>query len=395
MTHDNHLRPLLILLVVASLASFPMQAETTAIGPEPFSEEIDSVERLRGLEFLRPVTHRTLARSDLRDYLERIWKRDLPVEPRRYFEILEALHLIEAMSGDPLDALLDLYVDQVLAFYDPIEDIFYSLDQPPERIASLMTSSFERAITVHELMHALQNQLHDAGGALSERRDDWDSTLAYHALMEGEAMLVMLSALVEELGGSIEQVVQDDQVVSALAAAAQTEIGGAAGAPTYFAESMKFPYVSGLDYVIRLYREGGWEAVDRAHLRPPMTTSEIYRRDASGAPVAGLDIDEVLLETTFGEFHWRFLLGADAAAGWRGDRIQVVRGEEGYTVVVVTGWDSADAAAAFEDAYGSFLCDRGERPLIIRDGDSVRVGYGADGPLLRRILSPPDPTEEE
>jgi hypothetical protein len=394
MTHDTHLRPLLILFLVASLASLPMHAETAAIAPEPFSEEISSVERIRGLEFPRAVTHRTLARSDLRDYLERIWRRDLPLEPHRYFEILEALHLIDEMSGDPLDALLDLYVDQVLAFYDPIEDIFYSLDQPPERIASLMTSSFERAITVHELMHALQNQLHDAGGALSERRDDWDSSLAYHALMEGEAMLVMLSALVEELGGSLEQVVQDDQVVTALAAAAQAEIGGAGGAPSYFVESMKFPYVSGLDYVIRLYREGGWEAVDRAHLRPPTTTREIYRGDAGRAPVAGLEIDDILLETTFGEFHWRFLLGADVAAGWRGDRIQVVGGGEGYSVVVATQWDAPQTAASFEDAYGSFLRDRGERPLIFRDEHSVRVGYGADRPLLRRTLSPPDPVEE-
>jgi hypothetical protein len=394
MAHHRHLRPILILLLV-SLASSPMPAEPAAIAPEPFSEEIATVERLRGLEFPRTVTHRTLARSDLRDYLERVWRRDLPVEPHHYFGILEALHLIDEVTGDPLDVLLDLYVDQILAFYDPIEDVFYSLDQPPERIASLMTSSFDRAITVHELMHALQNQLHDAGGTLSERRDDWDGSLAYHALIEGEAMLVMLSALVEELGGSLEQVVEDDQVVTALAAAAQADIGGTAGAPPYFVESMKFPYVWGLDYVIRLYREGGWEAVDHAHRHPPTTTREIYRGEAPGPPVAGLEIDEILLDTTFGEFHWRFLLGADAATGWRGDRIQVACGGEGYSVVVVTQWDAAETAASFADAYGAFLRDRGERPLLVRDGNSVRVGYGADVALLRTMLSPADPPGNE
>lgn len=350
----------------------------------PFEDEIQFIEELRGLKFPTGMIHREIRRADLRDYLRETFARDLSLSEQDYFDSLRVLHLLGPEPADPLETLLDLYVSQVLAFYDPIEDTFYSIDEAPEGSSALMTAAFERAVTIHELVHALQDHSFGAGETLSAIVDDWDRSLAYHALIEGEATLVMLAVLLENLGGSLDQALADDQIIAALGEAAAMDLSQD-GAPAYFIESLKFPYVQGLAYAIRLYREGGWSALERAHRSPPVSAAEIYDRREPGS-ISPIAHEPSLMETTLGEFHWRFLLGSDVASSWLSDRVAVVRGDGGLHVLAVTRWRSSGGATRFADAYEKFLRAAGREPLIHVEDESVIVAYGPDQELSESMM---------
>ena len=75
-----------------------------------------------------------------------------------------------------------------------------------------------------------------------------------------------------------------------------------------------------------------------------------------------------------GEFHWRYLVGADASRGWRDDRAVVY--QDGR-VELDTDWDEAEQATRFATAIQAFLTQRGLDPKVTRDGMKVRVTYTA------------------
>lgn len=380
----RHLLSAFIILTVSGCSSTAAGNDSAGLTPRPFDEEIRFIEELRDVRFDGPVAHTEIRRDDLREFLRDSFARDLSISTEDYFDVLRALHLIEDDPRDPLETLLDLYVSQVLAFYDPIEDVMYSIDEAPEGGGVMITAAFERAVTIHELVHVLQDRSFDAGERLSAISGEWDQSLAYHALVEGEATLVMLAALVADLGGSLDQALEDDQIITALGEAAAIDLARNA-APPYFVESLKFPYVDGLTYAIELYREGGWEALRRAHASPPGSTEEVYDGESPG-PLTPLGVPNAILETTLGEFHWRYLLDPETADGWESDRVAFVRGSEGVNVLAVTRWSSHRAASTFADHYGHFLESKGRRPLIRAADETVVVVYGPDRDVCEGML---------
>lgn len=394
----HSLMTLLLTLLVAppALAALAGNGEECGAGPRAFSSEIDYIEGLRGLEFPAEIDHRTIRRDQLEVFLRKIWARDLAIPESEYLDVLVALHLIDPDAEEPFESLLDLYVSQVLAFYDPVDDVFYTIEDEPGSSLGTLTAEFERAVTVHELVHVLQDQRFNAGDTLLKLADDWDRSLAYHALIEGEATLVMLAVLVEDMGGSIDEALEDDQIARVLGEAAGLDLSSG-NTPPYFVESMKFPYVDGLTYVINLYREGGWKAVEAAHRDPPDSTEAIYD-GWGGRAIEPLDIDGALIETTLGEFHWRFLLGKECADGWEADRVAVVPAGDDLAIVAVTEWDTPENAQHFAEAYSSFLTAAGSRPAIRITGVRVEVAYGPDGiseELLRRVAERDDRRDGE
>ena len=75
-----------------------------------------------------------------------------------------------------------------------------------------------------------------------------------------------------------------------------------------------------------------------------------------------------------GEFHWRYLVGADASKGWVNDRVVIFKDNR---VQVETEWESEQRADAFARAYESVLQKRGLEPKIARNGAKVTATYTA------------------
>ena len=345
-------------------------------------EEMRAVERIRGLSFLAPVRTVELERRDLPERLREQIQKTLPYSTEEWVDVLRALHLVDEGTTAELvvSSLIKLYESQVLAYYDPPSKTFYTLRQLPDAVRDL--PQLNEGIAIHELTHALQDQHFAIGAKDLALRDDADANLAYHALIEGEATLVMLAYMVEQSGASLDDMIGSNMFDLSAAASQVLPIGG----PPYFNEMLKFPYIDGLHFVIEAYRRGGWKELDRVYANPPRSTREIlhpedyFEHRFTPEPFhrkPAIAVPHLLSVEHLGEFHWRFLTGN--AEGWMGDRVTIAQNAFCETTVLIeTKWDSDEHARRFYDAYRDSLSKI--------EGRSVKVAYGADRALMERFI---------
>jgi hypothetical protein len=367
------------LLALALLFPIPLAAS------DPLEEPMRQVERFRGLAFDAPVEVVTVPRADLRKTLEAQIAKSSTLPVGEYLSILQALQLLEQDEG-ALERLMELYEAQVLAFYDPETRKYYTFDQAPG--GAPLDETMAEAVAVHELTHALQDQKFDAGARLRALETDWDAQLAYHAVLEGEATFVMLAALLGRMGVTLDQITETDDVVSAIAAMGALNPGFPADAPPYFVESLKFPYLRGLELVVEMYRREGWAGVDRLHASPPRSSEEVMDPElylARTSPGRGAcEAGKATLATTLGAFHWTFLLGEEAGSGWASDCVRVTRRGSGFQVEGASGWDSEADAAQFAEELRRFLAGKAVRkPKVDRKGTAVAFRWFAAAPAAR------------
>jgi hypothetical protein len=347
-----------------------------------------AVERIRGHRFLRPVVVRTIQRGDIGIFLRQQLVKSGDGSLDDYIAALHALQLVD----DPNRAasrLMEMYESQVLAAYDPIDHVYYSISGLPHGSGLAEGPLLEQAVEVHELTHALQDQLFQAGHRLLATRGDWDRQMAYQSVLEGEATLVMFAWLSAKTGTNLDAMLADDRLVRELTAALAAGEKSAPDVPPYFLASLAFPYVEGVRYVANVYRRGGWKAVDDIDSNPPVTTAEIMGLPAARGPLpqglsandgaSGRGGPDEVLDTSLGAFHWRFLLGDAILNGLRGDRVTVELDAACHpTTVVRTAWSSEAAAERFESAYRDFLATRGIRVDCRADHQLVRCSYKCD-----------------
>jgi len=349
---------------------------------------LKAVEEIRGRKFKTDVRNVTIDRSELRKHLQEQMERSTPYSLDDWGNILRALQLVDEKTSDILPKLFDLYDSQVLAFYDPHSHTYYSIRQlpklSPEMEKVVDPKMLEETVMVHELMHAMQDQLFSLSTREKTLMRDSDANLAYHSVLEGEAVLVMLAHMLKKMGvEDLSQVMKDDAMLATISSAAVSEQFSDPNTPRYFAESLKFPYLEGLKFVVAAYRRGGWKALDDVHANPPRSTREILHPDQYFARVAaskpGVAFDGTKPEAAIavehlGEFTWRYLVGEKNATGWVNDRVIIYKDGR---VDASTTWDDAERANAFATAYSAFLESRGIKANVAKDGANVKVTYTA------------------
>ena len=351
-------------------------------GSSPLEKEMREVEKLRGLTFLHDVTQRTIDRSELQPLIREQLAKSIPYSIEEYVAVLRALQLVDGSTPDVIASLFKLYDSQVLAFYDPMTHTYFAIRQLPESLAGMGdTGALQQSVVMHELVHALQDQRFSAAKRDKALQHDTDGELAYHALLEGEATLVMLDYLLSKSGQSFDEAVKSDFLINALGGAAAADKAVDPGTPRYFVEALKFPYLEGVKLVAEAYRRGGWKAIDGMHANPPRTTRELLhpaeywarvgRGEKGSAPFNPRSSKDLLTTERLGEFHWRYLVG-DRAEGWLDDRVTVKR--DG-SVVAETRWENEAKAASFRDAYVAFLRGRKIDPQASTNGASVTIAY--------------------
>jgi hypothetical protein len=360
-----------------------LAAAIVLVGATSLDKDMREVERLRDLTFLHPVAQKTIDRTELRPLIRQQLSKEIPYSLDDYIRVLKDLQLIDPKTTGVMDKMFELYDSQVLAFYDPASHTYFAIRQLPQAIANIGDSSMLRqSVVMHELTHALQDQRFGATARDRALRHDTDGELAYHALLEGEATLVMMEYLLQKSGQSFDEAVKSDSLIAMNAASADASIP--AGTPKYFVESLKFPYIDGLRLVVMAYRRGGWKEIDKLHSNPPRTTREVLhpeeyfarfdRGEKGMPPFDPARPKNILTIERLGEFHWRYLVGEQASTGWVDDRVTITKSGE---VTAETKWQSAENAAAFRDAYAAFLRARGLNPAISMVGTAVTVRYHA------------------
>lgn len=348
----------------------------------PLAPGMKIVEQIRGRKFVSEVRNVSIDRSELSRHLKQQMEKSTPYSLQDWGRILRALQLVDVQPDEILPKLLSLYESQVLAFYDPHAHTYYSIKQlpklPPEAAKLVDPKTLEETVMVHELVHALQDQHFKLGEKEKTLMRDTDANLAYHAVLEGEAVLVMVAHMLQKAGLDLDEVVKDDAMLGMVSSAAAAEQMIDPSTPRYFGDMLKFPYLEGLKFVVAAYRRGGWAEIDKIHANPPRTTREVlhpeeyFNRTFTPRPFDATRPAGATATEHLGEFHWRHLVGKDAAQGWVNDRAVIFNDNR---VQIETEWESEERARAFATAYEALLTKRGVAPKIARNGAKVTAAY--------------------
>jgi hypothetical protein len=360
---------------------------------------------MRKLEFKRPVGGKVIPRNELRDILAKMEDQETPPEKVRAEETgIKALGLIPD-DTDLRQLMLRLQTEEVAGFYDPKTQTMHLIKEPPpepgkQKKQGLFGKVFgtgkskgfdkdeTKVVLAHEMTHALADQHFDLNAMYKAAEGDADRQMALSALVEGEATLMMIGASREDWDGRTTTQMPAGRM-SFMLGVITPMLGFTAGpafreAPPALSEQMTFPYLRGFVLCARITNEGGWDALDAAYRKPPLSTEQVIHPEKyfgegpdkwPDMPVA-IDLGELkpgggdggpnkagawkeAERDTLGELTISIMLrdhhGKAAAAGWGGDTYAAFEGPAGRLGLVwLTTWDTEADAREFARYYTQY-----------------------------------------
>ena len=354
------------------------------------------VEKLRGGKFASTPPVQPVTREQFIDRYNNDLARVLGGKERvaATSRILARLGVIEA--GADLRALLGSFLQgNIAANYDP----------QTKKVSFLPGIPRTLQIMVHELTHALDDQLFDMSAQIKTWDGSFDRALAYGALAEGDAESIEMRFFTGGaiVGQPLEQLrLQADAMGDAVL---RQQFGGT---PPALVLAFKSQYTEGLVFaeaVRRSEKKNG--AMDAAFRAPPASTELVLHPEkflagqdppvvlALPAPPEGA---KVLVSTTMGELGTRIVLLAKgmavkdataAAAGWGGDTAALVSFPAGEALLWTSTWDTeADAKEFYEAVKKCFPVKTGEE-----SAKTTRVAVQR-GPVVEFVEAPLDALPE-
>jgi hypothetical protein len=338
-------------------------ADTEAQNATIRAEVEANVSEVRGLSLLEPIVPVVLTRDQLRERLGAEFAAETtPEESQADVLELSAFDFIDR-DYDLFAAELSLQSEGILGYYDPETAEFVVVND------GTLLDPAAQWTHAHEVVHALQDQYYDLD-ALSDDAFDSEYRAAVRALAEGDADLVQYLYLFE---GDYFTQDEIDAIINDPELAADDSLNDF---PPVLINNLSFPYTSGVEFVVDLYREGGFAAIDAAWADPPRSTEHILHPDryrAGDAPqivslpplTTTLGVGwELLDEDVLGEFFLREYLVQQLsettvdrlATGWGGDRYAVYWNEadEGLVMALRLVWDTPEDAQQFAAAYPDY-----------------------------------------
>jgi hypothetical protein len=308
---------------------------------------------------------------------------------------------------------VDLMEEQIAAYYDPAGKVMVVGDWlPPEQ---------QQAALMHELVHALQDREMSLEAFTTPRAGQGDQLLARQALIEGEAVALMLTLLLKAQGLDLNSLPDLEAVRSVVTAGSVGPSIGAA--PKFLRDLLIFPYVDGLNFVFQWSKRHPWSAMPTLYRDPPRSTAQILKpakrlvAREDPIPITLPDLGplvpgaKVVAEDELGEFALGAVLGLHmgeqaaraTADGWRGDRYRIWEDPDGrFVIAYLVAMASERKASAFAVAYSEAIEKRhaalsgrrapGSAPGLVtwRDGGRTFAveQRGADVLILEQMPSP-------
>lgn len=327
------------------------------------------VSRLRDLEIKYPVKSALKTRDEIEASVIRDLDESTP--PEEFEASQKTLVKMGLITKDfqLRNYIVKLLREQVAGFYEPKTKEFY--------LAAWLPLSEQKKVIAHELVHALQDQHFDLRRFEKWPKGDSDAELAAHALVEGEATLVMIQYDLEQSGlrgidmtriGSLT-----DRLIDSDSDANDPNYPVLSAAPNVLRENLQFPYVYGAGFAQAVLKAGSWRGLDNVYQQLPASTEQIIHPEKYLARDNPVKIEIPALVTIFGkawkqsdgdvngEFGYLVLLGEfipksaarAAATGWGGDRYSFYENKAtGESALIqYTTWDTADDAKEFFNAY--------------------------------------------
>jgi len=380
--------------VEPSTASSTPGEEDTLAALRRIEEEVIAIRGLPAAEIGPPEL---ITRDELGDELERIFEAEYPPEEQeRDNTSLRALGLLEP-GQDVADLQLQLLGDQVLGFYDDIE----------QRMVVVTDAGLDanaKLTYAHEYTHALQDAAFDLDTLQTDTPGEDDRALARTALIEGDATVTMLA-------WALENLTQEELIEIAATPVPSTE-----GIPSWMVDQLQFPYDDGLTWASTLAgnpADPDYDELNGAFGAPPDSTEQIIhiaKWDPMETPdaIPALDLASAMGEgwsevdaTPIGEETIRTMLSFhglsrnvanEAGAGWGGDRAVIATGpNDTFAVSWRSVWDTAADAGEFADAYRQIADALPFSAAVVEGSDgSVLVVHASSEDLLRRAMQASD-----
>jgi Zn-dependent peptidase ImmA (M78 family) len=325
------------------------------------ADAIPKIEKATGLKYKRPPVVQRKTKEQVRDFLLKQF------DDERSQEDLAAQQILLRRLGlipDTLDfrkMMLDLYTEQIVGFYDPDTKVLYVVDgAKPEQLGFVIE---------HELVHALQDQYTNLDSLLHLKGDD-DRVLAAQSVMEGQATLVPIQAMLGPAAGlpggweKVREMIRENS----------SSMPKFAAAPEVLQETLIFPYLSGAEFMRRFDDQEPGKMPFGAAM--PVSSTQIMHPSAyfGASPERPVSITlpaprgaTSSYQNDMGEFETRLFLfqhlkdqdeSIQAAAGWSGDRYAILHSPHGDGIAWVTVWRSAVDAGEFTTAMQKVLAAR-------------------------------------
>ncbi len=341
------------------------------------------VSRVRGQKFSRRVLPNLLTRKQLGEEMLKVMDRDYTADEWLLLESSYKVFGMMPMDLDAKDLMAKLMTEEVAGFYDPeVKRMVLIREEGAAKDPGFLEKLFgaksafdkeeQKTTLAHEMTHALQDQLYDLLKMQKSIEKDDDMTLAFSALVEGDATLLMLV----EMDGGTNVKDMDPEALRATFSLMSFMLPVAGGAtyrkaPAIFRDSLIFPYFQGIIFAASIASREGWPGIHAAYASPPTSTEQIlhpskYLSGERDTPQRVIlpDLKAIIPASwqhvggnCMGEFQMSILLrgvrtARRASEGWDGDRYEVYRDDQGrLAVVFVSVWDSDKDATQFAEAY--------------------------------------------
>jgi len=331
-------------------------------------EILKIVSRLRSLDIKQSVKSSFKTKDEIEQAVIRDLDENTPAEDFEASQkTLLKLGLVNA-SFRLRDYVVKLLREQVAGFYEPKTKEFY--------LAAWLPISDQKRVIAHELVHALQDQHFNLRRFESWPKGDSDAELAAHALVEGEATLVMIEYDFEQQGlkldmnkiGSLtDNMIEQDSDSDAKAYPVL------AAAPKVLKENLQFPYIYGAGFVGAVLKNRSWRVLDTSYESLPASSEQIMHPERFLVRDNPVKIEMSDLAGSLGpnwkkadadvngEFGYLVALSEfipkrtarTAADGWGGDRYALYENKASGALLLAqyTTWDTENDAKEFFDAY--------------------------------------------
>jgi len=360
------------------------------ISPKQAEELFRSVDEIlafvskdTGLPIKDKVKRKLANRDEVEQYIARHMQEDKDTQRlERSAASLKKLGLLPR-DFELRPFLLGLLKEQVAGYYDAKTKTVYLLDW--------VDADSQKPVLAHELTHTLQDQSYnlnqwteDTKHAKSDQEEMAleEAQSAREAVIEGQAMLVMLDYILAPLGKSVaDSPAVIDTMKSAMVEGGQTPLFSKT--PLFLREALTFPYTYGLDFERQvLAKKGRNGAFKGVFEKPPRDTRQVmepqtYLADENISELSVPKLDVVLKGEYkrydfggLGQFDVTMLLwqwygkqtGARLPQAWRGGYYFTYEraGHAGapYVLVLLTRWATEDAAKEFASLYAGSLVKR-------------------------------------
>ncbi|MFY9557787.1 MAG: hypothetical protein WAV47_24030 [Blastocatellia bacterium] len=390
--HKKFAAPVALLLAAALFAATVTVAwQGPASIAKPDAAALNSTEEiLKAVSRLRALDIKQVVKSSFKtkDEIEVTVVRDLDesTTPEEFQATEKTLIKLGLISKDfrLRDYVVQLLREQVAGFYEPKTKEFY--------LAAWLPVSDQKRVIAHELVHALQDQHFDLRRFERWPKGDSDAELAAHALVEGEATLVMIEYDLEQQGMKLDVAkigALADSLIEQDSDSDSKSYPVLSRAPRVLKENLQFPYLYGAGFVGAVLKNRSWQGLDVTYHSLPASTEQIMHPDRFLARDNPIKIELADLAASLGagwskadadingEFGYLVALaeflpkGAakTAAAGWGGDRYALYENKStgGVLLAQYTTWDSDKDAKEFFDAYS----ERSEKRYKVGPADSM------------------------